>query len=73
VQGVKEFELAPAGEPALRAVDTIDGVKRFQRIDGFGVNVTPAQWRGGALAPTLDLLVDDPGTSLVRLGDLWPA
>jgi hypothetical protein len=58
---------ALAGEPALRAVVTIDGMKRLQRIDGFGVNVTPAQWRGGALAPTLDLLVDDLGTSLVRL------
>jgi hypothetical protein len=46
---------------------TVDGARRHQRIGGFGVNVTPAQWRGGALKPTLDLLVDDLGTSLVRL------
>ena len=58
---------APAAEPALRAAITIDAATRFQRIDGFGVNVTPAQWRGGALKPTLDLLVEDLGTSLVRL------
>jgi len=58
---------APAAEPALRAAVTIEGAKRLQRMDGFGVNVTPAQWRGGALKPTLDLLVDDLGTSLVRL------
>jgi len=58
---------APAAEPALRAAVTIDVATRFQRIDGFGVNLTPAQWRGGALKPTLDLLVDDLGTSLVRL------
>jgi hypothetical protein len=58
---------APAAEPALHVAVTIDAAKRFQRIDGFGVNVTPAQWRGGALKPTLDLLVDDLGTSLVRL------
>ena len=32
---------ALAAEPALRAAVTIDGAKRFQRIDGFGVNVTP--------------------------------
>ena len=58
---------APAAEPALRAAITIDAATRFQRIDGFGVNLTPAQWRGGVLKPTLDLLVDDLGTSLVRL------
>jgi hypothetical protein len=58
---------APAAEPVLRAAVTIDGARRYQRIDGFGVNLTPAQWRGGALKPTLDLLVDDLGTSLVRL------
>jgi hypothetical protein len=46
---------------------TVEAAKRFQRIDGFGVNVTPAQWREGALKPTLDLLVDDLGTTLVRL------
>ena len=45
---------------------TIDGSRRFQRIDGFGVNVTPAQWRGGHLRGALDRLVDDLGVTLVR-------
>jgi hypothetical protein len=56
-----------AGEPALRLPVTVDGATRFQEIDGFGVNVTPAQWRGGALKPTLDLLIDDLGASVVRI------
>lgn len=51
----------------LRKAITLDATKRLQRIDGFGVNLTPAQWRGGGLKPTLDRLVDDLGTSLVRL------
>jgi hypothetical protein len=54
-------------EPVLRLPVTVDGATRFQEMDGFGVNVTPAQWRDGALRPTLDLLVDDLGTSIVRL------
>ncbi len=58
---------AEPAEPVLRAAVTVEAAKKLQRIDGFGVNVTPAQWRGGALKPTLDLLVDDLGTTLVRL------
>jgi hypothetical protein len=58
---------AEAARPVLRTAVTVDAAKRFQAIDGFGVNVTPAQWRDGALRPTLDLLVDDLGTTLVRL------
>ena len=58
---------AEPAEPVLHAAVTVEAGKQFQRIDGFGVNVTPAQWREGALKPTLDLLVDDLGTTLVRL------
>ena len=39
---------------------------RLQKMDGFGVNITPAQWRDGNLKPTLDLLVDDLGCTLFR-------
>ena len=45
----------------------VDAGQRHQRMEGFGVNVTPAQWRDGALKPTLDLLVKDLGSALVRL------
>jgi len=58
---------AAGDEVPLRLRITLDASKPLQRIDGFGVNVTPAQWRGGALAPTLDRLVEDLGASLVRL------
>lgn len=44
----------------------VDTGARQQRIDGFGVNVTPAQWRGGNLRSALDLLVDDLGATLIR-------
>lgn len=45
---------------------TVDGGKTFQTVDGFGVNITPAQWRGGSLKPVLDRLVDDLGCTLFR-------
>lgn len=38
----------------------------LQKIDGFGVNITPAQWRGGNLKPVLDMLVNDLGAKLFR-------
>lgn len=45
---------------------TLDAGKTYQTIDGFGVNITPAQWRDGNLKPAIDLLIDDLGSSLVR-------
>ncbi len=59
----------PAAEqpPPIRLAASVEGAQRLQRIDGFGVNVTPSQWRGGALAPVLDRLTGDLGSSLVRL------
>ena len=65
--GLLAVPRAFAAEPLLRAEVSVDAQRRFQVIDGFGVNVAPAQWREGALKPTLDMLVDDLGTSLVRL------
>jgi hypothetical protein len=56
-----------ADEVPLSLEIVVDAGKRHQEMNGFGVNITPAQWRGGALKPALDLLVDDLGTSLVRL------
>lgn len=56
---------AAPGRP--RVSFTVDAAKPRQRIDGFGVNVTPAQWRGGALRPVLERLTDELGASLVRL------
>ena len=40
--------------------------KKLQTMDGFGVNITPAQWRDGNLKPVLDMLVDDLGCKLFQ-------
>ncbi len=44
----------------------INASKQHQIIDGFGVNVTPAQWREGNLKMVIDSLVDDLGCTLIR-------
>jgi O-glycosyl hydrolase/uncharacterized membrane protein YgcG len=45
----------------------VDGARRFQRIDGFGVNANPKHWNGGELVPAIDLLTDTLGTTLWRV------
>ena len=44
----------------------LDAGIRYQKIDGFGVNITPAQWRDGNLKPAIDMLADDLGCTLYR-------
>src|ERR1700687_5098865 len=44
------------GAAAIASVQ-VDGSRRFQTIDGFGVNAIPKSWEGGALRPAIDLLV----------------
>jgi O-glycosyl hydrolase len=46
---------------------TVDGARRFQRIDGLGVNANPRSWKGGELRPALDTLVDQLGASAWRV------
>jgi hypothetical protein len=50
-----------------RLAITLDATKSFQTVDGFGVNINPAQWHDGKLKPALDLLVDDAGCTQFRL------
>ena len=50
-----------------RLAVTLDATKTYQTVDGFGVNINPAQWHDGKLKPALDLLVDDEGCTLFRL------
>jgi O-glycosyl hydrolase len=45
---------------------SVDASTTYQTIDGFGVNINPAQWRGGNLKDAVDILVDDLGASLFR-------
>jgi O-glycosyl hydrolase len=50
----------------------IDGARRFQTIDGFGVNINTAWWYDGEyrntelLKPAIDLLVDSLGATIFR-------
>lgn len=53
-------------DAAISKTVIIDGASRRHTIDGFGVNITPAQWRNENLKPVIDLLVDDLGCTLFR-------
>jgi O-glycosyl hydrolase len=50
----------------------IDGSKRFQQMDGFGVNINTAWWYSGeygdtkVVQPAIDLLVDSLGATIFR-------
>ncbi len=66
VVGSRLGAAAEPAKPVLHAAVTVDAAKRFQRIDGFGVS-HPGPVARGALKPTLDLFVDDLGTTVVRL------
>ncbi|MGE5558488.1 MAG: hypothetical protein ACM3WV_07730 [Bacillota bacterium] len=46
---------------------SVDAGKRFQTIDGFGVNINSKYWNDGKLIPVMDLLTDDLGATLFRL------
>lgn len=52
--------------PATRLSIAMNCSQVHSTIDGFGVNITPAQWRNGNLIPAIDLLVDDLGAVLFR-------
>lgn len=45
----------------------VDFSKRYQEIDGFGVNINSKCWNNGGLIPVMDMLVDDLGATLYRL------
>jgi O-glycosyl hydrolase len=45
----------------------IDGSKRFQQIDGFGVNANTRSWNGAELQPALDLLLDSMNATIWRV------
>lgn len=45
----------------------IDLSKKFQKIDGFGVNINSKYWNNGNLKPVVDLLIEDLGATLFRV------
>ncbi len=52
---------------------SIDGAFRYQKMDGFGVNINPAWWYNGeygdaeTIIPALDLLIDSLGATIFRV------
>jgi O-glycosyl hydrolase len=50
----------------------IDGAKKYQTMDGFGVNINTAWWNNGeymdtkVIQPAIDLLVDSLGATIFR-------
>jgi O-glycosyl hydrolase len=51
----------------------IDGAIRYQKLDGFGVNINPAWWYKGeygsaeTIIPALDMLIDSLGATIFRV------
>lgn len=53
---------------ALEQIEYVaKGSTRYQKIDGFGVNINSQYWDGGKLIPVMDLLVHDLGATLYRV------
>src|SRR5882672_7954701 len=45
----------------------IDGSKRFQQIDGIGINANTRSWDGKELQPALNLLLDSMHATIWRV------
>jgi hypothetical protein len=45
----------------------IDGSKKYQQLDGIGVNANTRSWNGNELKPTLDLLIDSLRSNIWRV------
>ncbi len=56
----------PAGN--LKPVSLkIDGSKKFQKLDGIGVNANTRAWDGDELKPAIDLLIDSMNATIWRV------
>src|SRR6187401_2275710 len=60
-----EAEGQKESAPVLRI--KIDPSKKFQRIDGFGVNANTRSWNGKELEPALNLLLDTLHATIWRV------
>ena len=49
------------------AAVTINGARRFQVLDGVGVNINSLSWRGGEARAAIDRLADEMGVTLWRV------
>lgn len=59
-------EVAKQHDPTKGVTIEANFSKKSYLVDGFGVNITPAQWNNGKLKPAIDQLVDDLGATLFR-------
>lgn len=59
------YSFGQAGKPEVSI--TIDGSKRFQQMDGIGVNANTRSWNGQELEPALDLLLDSMHATVWRV------
>ncbi|NTV84769.1 MAG: hypothetical protein HGA23_10790 [Bacteroidales bacterium] len=57
-------------EPTTFVPVMVDAGQVFQEIDGFGVNINSRYWKGEALLPAMDILLDGLGATLFRV-DIW--
>ncbi len=62
-RGKVKISAAGADEVAVK----INTSKRFQKIDGIGVNANTRSWSGNELKPALDLLIDSMHAPLWRV------
>jgi hypothetical protein len=58
--------ISSVGLRAQSTTITVDGAKKFQLIDGYGVNINTGAWNSGEVRPALDLLVDQLGATVFR-------
>jgi len=66
ILAVNFFSLSQNPETNLKKEVKLNFSKSSLKVDGFGVNITPAQWNNGKLKPAIDMLVDDLGATLFR-------
>lgn len=62
----KASQTRAAASGSIQKKVMLDASKKFQTMDGFGVNINPDQWRNGQLKPVIDMLVDDLGATAIR-------
>ena len=54
-------------DPVYKSSLEIDGSKKYQQVDGFGVNANTRSWNGQDLKPALKLLLDSLHSTIWRV------
>jgi len=67
VLALTALSFVAAGLQARTTAVTIDGTRKFQVLDGVGVNINSLSWRGGEARAAIDRLADEMGVTLWRV------